>query len=82
MDIIQLSSFNGSTIYFMSCHGSFILFTEALCAGCLVLELMFQIYVICVPLPRGLSSSSKKYGMQIAWLLDYCYSSSGVLTPV
>jgi hypothetical protein len=30
----------------------------------------------------GLASSSTKYGMQIAWLLDYCYSSSGVLTSV
>jgi hypothetical protein len=35
----------------MSCHGSLILFTEVLYAGCMVLELIFQIYVI--PLPRS-----------------------------
>jgi hypothetical protein len=51
MDIIPLTRFNGSTIYFMSCHGSSILFTEVLYAGCMVLELMFQIYLI--PLPRS-----------------------------
>jgi hypothetical protein len=51
MDIIPLTSFNGSTIYLMSCHGSLILFTEVSYAGCMVLELMIQIYVI--PLPRS-----------------------------
>jgi hypothetical protein len=49
MDIIPLTSFNGSTIYFMSCHGSSILFTEVLYAGRMVLELMFQIYVMSLP---------------------------------
>jgi hypothetical protein len=38
MYIVPLTSFNGSTIYFMSCHGSSILFTEVLYAGRMVLE--------------------------------------------
>jgi hypothetical protein len=49
MDIIALASLSGSTIYFMSCHGSSILFTEVLYAGCMVLESMFQIYDILSP---------------------------------
>jgi hypothetical protein len=38
MDIIPLTSFNGSTIHFMSCHGCSILFTEVWYAECMVLE--------------------------------------------
>jgi hypothetical protein len=49
MDTIQLSSFNKSTSCFMFCHGSAILFIEVWYAGCMVLELMFQIYVISSP---------------------------------
>jgi hypothetical protein len=33
----------------MFCHGSAILFIEVWYAGCMVLELMFQIYVISSP---------------------------------
>jgi hypothetical protein len=49
MDIIPLNSFNGPTIYFMSCHGSSIRFTEVSYAGRMILELMFQIYVMSLP---------------------------------
>jgi hypothetical protein len=49
MDIIQPTSFNKATSYFMSCRGSTILFTEVLYADCMVLELTFQIYVMSFP---------------------------------
>jgi hypothetical protein len=79
MDIIPLTSFNGPTIYFMSCHGSSILFTEVLYAGCMVLELCSRA-MSCLCL--GLRFHLKKYGMLIAWLLDSYYSASGVLKHV
>jgi hypothetical protein len=49
MVFIKLTSLNQSTLYFMSCHGSFILFTEVLYVGSMALELMSQIYVMSLP---------------------------------
>jgi hypothetical protein len=46
MVFIPLTGLNQPTLYFMSCHGSFILFTEVMYVGSMALELMFQIYVM------------------------------------
>jgi hypothetical protein len=68
MDIIQPTSFNESTSYFMSCHGSAILFKEAVWyAGCMVLELMLGRSMSCFPI--ALLFYLKKYGLIIAWLV-------------